>query len=118
MKYLNYKILFIDNHEITSSNGLNRIIHAGKKHSSPVLTADKPWEAINQMGGTVRKEGSIYRMWYDSWVENKKHNGYSSLYAESNNGINWNKPILKKYKDFNGNLNNNIYLNFIIISLN
>lgn len=110
---MHYKILFIDDYEINSSKGLTRIIHTANKLSSPILTADKPWEAINQMGGTVRKEGSIYRMWYDSWIENKKYNGYSSLYAESNNGINWNKPILKKYKDFNGNLNNNIYLNRI-----
>jgi|TARA_B100001750_G_C15505318_1_gene599982 hypothetical protein len=113
INYLDYKILFIDDHEINSSKGLKRIIHSGKKRNTPVLKADRPWEAINQMGGTVRKEGSLYRMWYDSWIENTKYNGYASLYAESNNGINWDKPILKKYKDFNGNLNNNIYLNRI-----
>ena len=104
------KILLIDDYHIDRCSGLNRIIHSGEKRDQPLLTADQPWEAINQMGGTVRKEDSLYRMWYDSWVFNNKHNGYSSLYAESYDGLNWVKPNLKKYKDFNGNINNNIYL--------
>tara|TARA_A100001037_G_C15151953_1_gene639884 strand:+ start:2175 stop:3572 length:1398 start_codon:yes stop_codon:yes gene_type:complete len=115
---MDYKILFIDNHEIYSSSGLTRIIHPGTKLDYPILKADKPWESINQMGGTVRKEGELYRMWYDSWVVNDKHNAYSSLYAESNDGITWYKPNLNMYKDFNGNLNNNIYLNRISLRSN
>ena len=78
INYLDYKILFIDDHEINSSKGLKRIIHSGKKRNTPVLKADRPWEAINQMGAKVRKEGSLYRMWYDSWIENTKYNGYAS----------------------------------------
>ena len=112
------KILLIDDYHIDECTGLHRVIHPGIKAEHPVLTADQPWEAINQMGGTVRKENSSYRMWYDSWVCNAKHNGYSSLYAESDDGINWVKPNLKKYKDFNGNINNNIYLNRISLREN
>ncbi len=110
---MNSKMLLIDDYHVDECSGLHRVIHPGVKAEHPVLTADQPWEAVNQMGGTVRKEDSLYRMWYDSWVCNTKHNGYSSLYAESDDGINWVKPNLKKYKDFNGNINNNIYLNRI-----
>ena len=115
---MNSKILLIDDYHIDKRTGLNRIINPGVKVEHPVLVADQPWEAINQMGGTVTKEDSLYRMWYDSWVHNTQHNGYSSLYAESDDGINWIKPNLKKYKDFNGNINNNIYLNRISLREN
>ena len=45
------KILLIDDYHIDGCSGLNRIIHSGEKRAQPLLTADQPWEAINQMGG-------------------------------------------------------------------
>ena len=84
---MNSKILLIDDYHIDKRTGLNRIINPGAKVEHPVLVADQPWEAINQMGGTVTKEDSLYRMWYDSCVKYTQHNGYSSLYAERDDGI-------------------------------
>ena len=59
--------LFIDDHDIAASSGLTRVIHPGRKRHEPVMVADKPWEHLLLIGGTVRKEGDLYRMWYESF---------------------------------------------------
>ena len=46
---------------------VERVIHPAQKHKeNPVVTADKQWEDELLFGGTVRKEGNRYRMWYQS----------------------------------------------------
>ena len=55
----------------------------------------------------MRREGGRFRMWYQCNVETSLMN----LYAESQNGINWTKPVLGLYEDFHGSVENNIYLN-------
>jgi len=86
---------------------VERVIHPAQKHKeNPVVTADKQWEDELLFGGTVRKEGNRYRMWYQShgW------DTYVNLYAESRDGIQWNRPYLGRYEDFTRSLENNIYL--------
>ena len=100
--------LFIDDHDIATSSGLTRKIHPGKKRPEPVMPADRPWEHTLLIGGTVRKEGDLYRMWYESY---SRATHYINLYAESDDGLNWRKPSLGLFPDFDGNLDNNIYHN-------
>ena len=102
------RVLFLDDVDLVSKQGLERIIHPAQKYENdPVVVADKPWESMLIMGGTVRREGGKYRMWYQSYGKGTMIN----LYAESQDGIVWTKPALGRYEDFAGGLENNIYLN-------
>ena len=102
-----HRTLFVDDAEVVSRQGLERVIHPAQKHDqNPVVRADRPWESLVLLGGTVRKEGDEYRMWYQSYGRGTMIN----LYAESEDGIFWTKPELGSYEDFAGSLKNNIYL--------
>ena len=49
-------------------------------------------------------------MWYESY---SRETQYINLFAESPDGIEWTKPSLGLFEDFQGSLDNNIYLNRI-----
>ena len=102
------RVLFVDDGDIVSARGMTRVIHPARKHeSNPVVRGDRPWEGHEVLlGGTVRKEGDLYRMWYQC------HNNdtYLNLYAESDDGVSWTKPVLGRYEDFEGGCGNNIYM--------
>ena len=83
------------------------------------LLADQPWEA-EISGGNVIVEGGRFRCWYSATVPAQKvgivyaeegrgmeTNGTVSCYAESQDGIHWNKPALKIFS-FKGSKENNI----------
>ncbi len=102
------RVLFVDDGDIASMRGVERVIHPARKHQeNPVLVADKPWESNIGLNGTVLAERGSYRMWYQAGGNNT----YLNLYAESKDGISWTKPVLGQYEDFTGSLDNNIYLN-------
>ena len=65
----------------------------------PLFVADKPWEK-KSFGGyaTVIHEDGRYRMWY---------NILSQAYAESEDGLQWNKPNLGLV-EYEGSVENNI----------
>ena len=101
------RILFVDDGDIAAMQGVERVIHPGEKHeANPVLVPDQPWEERMLYGCTVRKEEDLYRMWYQGHVDRTILN----LYAESADGIHWEKPILRQYEDFDGSVENNIFL--------
>lgn len=92
------KQLFVDDLMIKKKRGLTRVVHPAKKLERPVLEAEMPWEIKDKEGfldkrvniyGTVlrdEKTGS-FRMWYaDSG---------SVLFATSQDGVQWERPILK-----------------------
>ncbi|MFA5089225.1 MAG: hypothetical protein WC552_09370, partial [Candidatus Omnitrophota bacterium] len=100
------RVLFIDNQEIRSMHGVERVIHPAQKYEdNPVVISDKPWEK-DLITGTVRRENGIYRMWYQSYIQKT----YLNLYAESEDGVKWIKPALGQYEDFEGKTDNNIFL--------
>ncbi|MBL9184407.1 MAG: hypothetical protein JNN17_19840 [Verrucomicrobiaceae bacterium] len=92
------KQLFVDSVMIRSKQGVTRVIHPAKKLEHPVLTADMPWE-VRTVGGIIDKRVNIYgtvlrdektgtfRMWYAD--------AGSVLYANSSDGIHWERPVLK-----------------------
>ena len=101
------KTLFVDDKDLARTQGVTRTIHPGQKHpDNPVLAAAMPWEEKLICGGTVRRESTGYRMWYQSYGRRV----YLNLYATSADGIGWERPILGQYPDFEGNLENNIFL--------
>ena len=111
------RILFIDDAQITSSQGVGRRIHPARKYEgNPVLTSDCDWEGSETIVGTVRKEAERYRMWYQSYATAPGPNGFDSfirslhLYAESDDGLAWSKPELGNTENSTGSYANNIAL--------
>jgi hypothetical protein len=98
-------VLFVDDADIASMGGVERVIHPAQKHEgNPVVFADRPWENWVVLS-TVRKEDGAFRMWYQQVAEGNILN----LYAESQDGVSWTKPVIGRYQDQTGSFQNNIY---------
>ena len=87
-------------------------------HPTPkniVLETNEPWEGNGTNYVTVFKDGTKYRMYYRashySYLEGKDRPSHRDLYcyAESNDGISWEKPELGLFS-WNGSKKNNIIL--------
>lgn len=74
---------------------------------------DKPWEGNGVNYVTVFPDGELFRMYYRGVDVQYNQDGYHEphrevyCYAESKDGIHWNKPNLGLF-DFNGSKENNI----------
>lgn len=90
-----WRRLFLDATVVESQSDLTRRYHAAEKHSSkPIIVADRPWEGSSAVSGpyvygTVLRDGDLFRMWYQLLYQGN-HTGY----AESRDGIQWEKPEL------------------------
>ena len=91
----------------------------------PVIEPDPIFVGGSQMDsagdscfGAVLYDKGIYRMWYEVNTAGNKDGELEKLvaYAESNDGLNWKKPILKQV-DFNGFQNNLINIPFLTLSV-
>ena len=104
---MNPRMLFVDDNDIAEKRNVRRLIHPGHKWGgNPVLVPQAPWEEAVICGGTVRREAGGYRMWYQSYGRGT----YINLYATSTDGIAWERPTLGQYEDFEGSLENSIFL--------
>ena len=89
--------IFVDDGKIAKKQGVERVVHQAKKLDHPVLEAEMPWEKkmkngvaerrVNIYGTVLRddKTGAL-RMWYAQ--------GNAVLFATSNDGIHWDRPVL------------------------
>ena len=75
-----------------------------RKHPDPVLLGDRPWESFGPLlFGTVMVDQERFRMWYNPYpVVPPPGNSYYVGYAESFDGLQWEKPDLdiEPYGDF------------------
>ncbi len=104
--------LMVDDHLIESMDGVQRRLH----HPVPgdvVFVHDAPWEGNASGYHTVFKDGDRYRMYYKAlnYVLSDTtlvvaDSGYVA-YAESDDGIHWNRPTLGLI-DFHGSMDNNL----------
>ena len=121
--------LFFDNYAIEVVNFVTRTVHQPEKHpENPLLRKDKPWEKVVIVRGTTRvywdESERLFRYWYGDWgwdyeafmrmetsEDNALHWDFSKttdhrlLYAESKDGIHWEKPELD-YRSIDGNRTN------------
>ena len=92
--------LFVDDVVIDRMEGVDRRLH----HPTPrevVLVHDQPWEGSGSGYHTVFRDGDLYRMYYRGWqlavadgtLRADSHPPVS-CYAESRDGIHWEKPEL------------------------
>ncbi len=104
--------LFVDNFLIERMNGVNLTLQRPTCHEV-VIVHDKPWEGNSCGYHTIFKDGDVYRMYYRGWNHDNKtqkqlHKAMV-CYAESSDGIHWNKPSLNLV-EFEGSKENNIIL--------
>ena len=111
--------LFIDDHVIASTGNLKRTFHHMEKHGAPVMVPEHPWEGVGTapwpsvflFGDVIwDAEQNQYRMWYTTAKNDMEGGQHDVLYATSEDGITWHKPLdldIVKYQD---NGNNNILI--------
>lgn len=98
------KRLFIDNQHIQVTFGLRRTFHEPIKHPEPVLAPERPWEDCQVRIDTSPMwdaERGRWRMWYNGGRT------LLPLYAESSDGLNWERPELGRV-DWQGTTANNV----------
>jgi hypothetical protein len=105
--------LFVDDEQIETLENLRRVLNRPKKHPRPVLVADKPWEGerAQAWGSVIVEPSGLLRMWYFAFnTERAAHEldrgGYA--YAQSRDGIHWEKPELGVV-EFRGSKKNNLF---------
>ncbi len=99
--------LFVDDAIIAESVRLGRSVHRPRKYGR-VLAADRPWEhGAAQTYGTVVHEDGRFRMWYQTAGRVSPGEQTYFCYAESPDGLNWDKPEVGEH-EFAGSTANNI----------
>ncbi len=107
------KQLFIDQKFIESSEGVRLTLNLPYQTREKLVTSDAPWESDAHLGvySTVVQEDGKIRMWYDVRAgqrEPGKNPPFMGLaYAESKDGIRFEKPVLNLVER-NGSKRNNL----------
>lgn len=103
------KLLFLDQSHLEKTEGARLRIHPPRKTGEALLTSEHPWESATLNWFTVLKEGQRYRMWYECYDTEgwPTTDDTSFCYAESTDGIRWEKPQLG-LTNYQGSKANNI----------
>ena len=89
--------ILLDTRRITSlEGGITQRFWSAEKHPGPVLTGDQPWERFGvSIFGNVLHDRDRYRMWYMAWPDVPPRGNSSYVaYADSLDGVRWEKPAL------------------------
>lgn len=92
------KFLFFDWRETETVKGFTRQIEQPVKHpANPFFIADQPWENGNMQlyGSVIKAPGRPFQAWYSTI---KKPWWIYLAYAESDDGIEWRKPLFDIFK--------------------
>ncbi|WP_372934567.1 hypothetical protein [Mariniphaga sediminis] len=102
--------IFVDKFLIEELKGVEIIKHTPKDEGA-VLLFDHPWEGNFSGYSTIIKDGGLYRAYYRGVREAGKDGNENEVtcYAESKDGIHWEKPKLGLF-EINGTKENNIIL--------
>ena len=107
------KQLFIDYKFIESAEGIELKVQEPYQTGEKLIVADQSWEQDAVLGSysTVIKEGERIRLWYDIRAgappaDQKNPRFMGIAYAESDDGIHFNKPVLNLVKRNNSRKNN------------
>lgn len=100
--------LFADPHWIDTSQGVRRQLHEPVRRGT-AIDSDRPWDRGGVSYMTTFADGGRYRAWYRCDCEMPPADRRQPLigYAESTDGIRWEKPCLGLL-DFEGATNNNL----------
>ena len=93
----------VDSRVIEDRWAVERVVAPLRRHPrSPVLCGDRPWEPTGvYMGGTVLRDPAdgLFKCWYSVFDSEKYRAGfkpwsYNIAYAQSADGVHWEKPAL------------------------
>lgn len=100
--------VFADTRRIARIDGaVTHRWHPARKDPAPVITGDKAWEAAGVfVYGSVVEEAGRFRLWYQA-RDRLGGNGHAVGYAESRDGVSWEKPDLGLV-EFAGDRNTNL----------
>lgn len=107
--------LFLDDYLIAERVGARRELHAPRKHpQNPLMVAEKAWEGHGPvLAYCLRDEATgRFRLWYRSrlaYEEGGRRYTFPNMYAESADGIHWERPALGLYP-WEGSRENNLIL--------
>jgi len=105
--------LFVDEYLIEKLEGGAELFAHRPEPKEIVLVTDKSWEGNTCAYYTIFRDGDIYRMYYrgsHSNVQDKRsRHPEVTCYAESRDGIHWEKPNLGLF-EWDGSKDNNIIL--------
>lgn len=108
--------LFVDDYLIESMGGQASLQLHRPQIQEIVMTHDAPWEGSGSGYHSIFQDGDLYRMYYKAWqltvTPGKVDTGEHPLwccYAESKDGIHWQKPALGLH-EFRGSKANNIVI--------
>ncbi len=107
----NRREIFVDHYLIDKLIGTQLILQK-PVDKGIVLRYDKPWEIFSPAYVTILKDDSLYRAYYRAGKREGIEaytNDEWTCYAESKDGINWEKPALGLF-EYNGSKQNNIVL--------
>ena len=103
----------VDKRVIEDRWQLRRFVVPLSRHSNnPVMERKFEWESIGPMPSTVLRDpdDKLLKMWYTVWDEHNYNNNlpfsYNVCYAESEDGLDWKRPMLGVF-DYRGSLENN-----------
>ncbi len=101
--------LFVDDFWVDEGRGVKRKLQRPISQGV-VIPGDKPWDAGNIWAMTIINDGGKYRAWYRCEHDREKassRSGGAAAYAESDDGIQWEKPNLGVF-EIDGSKDNNI----------
>lgn len=103
--------LFVDNLLVGELAGDAQLKQHQPEAQEVVLVTDKPWEGNTCAYYTIFQDGDLFRMYYrgSHYDEQAKQSGHPEVacYAESTDGIHWQKPNLGVV-EWEGSTDNNI----------
>ena len=94
--------LFVDEWLVDVATSTSLVLHPPRE-AEVVLRLDAPWEDTTAAYFTVLKDGDLYRMYYRCHNDENE----TTCYAESADGVHWDKPSLGLFP-FEGSTDNNI----------
>ena len=100
--------LFVDDLLIEETRGAGRVLQEPVRQA-PAIQGDRPWDLSPCAAGFMR-DGDRFRAWYRSEHNSGqllKRSGHDTLYAESADGVTWEKPSLGLFEAA-GSTDNNI----------
>ena len=103
--------LFVDASAIYESSHISFTPQLGRKAVvNPLLRADQPWEGwyVTVFAGTVLfdEEAQRFKMWYVCPGDRAYFDSYVICYAESRDGLQWDKPLVGTLQAKNGKPHN------------
>jgi hypothetical protein len=89
------------------------VVQLKRYADNPIIVADYPWEGSgpNVTCALYDPKDEIFKIWYSVFSKKAYENGlpysYNTCYAESRDGLKWEKPLLGLF-DYEGSKENNI----------